>query len=54
MTFLIYKDSRKEWRWTLKAKNGRKIADCGEGYRSKSQVSKMIGKIILGPHKIIE
>jgi uncharacterized protein YegP (UPF0339 family) len=54
MTFLIYKDKGKEWRWTLRAKNGRKIADGGEGYKRKSQVVKMIGKIVMGPHRIIE
>jgi uncharacterized protein YegP (UPF0339 family) len=35
MDFFIYKDSRNEWRWYLKASNGRKIADSGEGYITK-------------------
>jgi uncharacterized protein YegP (UPF0339 family) len=32
----IYRDARREWRWRLKASNGRILADSGEGYRRKS------------------
>jgi len=35
MHFEIYRDHAGEWRWTLYAGNGRKIADSGEGYHSK-------------------
>jgi uncharacterized protein YegP (UPF0339 family) len=28
----IYKDRKKEWRWTLFASNGKKLACSGEGY----------------------
>lgn len=35
MKFHIYKDSAGEWRWRLKAVNGRIIADSGEGYSTK-------------------
>jgi uncharacterized protein YegP (UPF0339 family) len=35
MKFHIYKDSRQEYRWKLKAANGAIIADSGEGYSSK-------------------
>jgi uncharacterized protein YegP (UPF0339 family) len=31
-------DNAKEWRWRLKAANGRTIADSGEGYSAKSTV----------------
>lgn len=34
--FAIYKDARGEWRWTLYAKNARKIADGAEGYKNKA------------------
>jgi len=54
VTFIIYKDHRGEWRWTLRAKNGKKIADCGEGYKRRSQVKRMIEKIIIGPHAIAQ
>ncbi len=32
----IYRDSRREWRWRMKASNGRILADSGEGYRRKA------------------
>jgi len=35
MKFLIYKDSKKEWRWSLIARNGRIIADGSEGYKRR-------------------
>lgn len=35
MTYYIYKDRDSEWRWQLKASNGRIIADSGEGYRNR-------------------
>jgi len=35
MKFEIYRDTRSEYRWRLKAANGRIIADSGEGYVSK-------------------
>jgi uncharacterized protein len=35
-TLDIYRDSRREWRWRLKASNGRIVADSGEGYRRKA------------------
>jgi uncharacterized protein YegP (UPF0339 family) len=34
-TFEIYEDSRKEYRWRLKAANGQVIATSGQGYKSK-------------------
>ena len=32
MTFYLYKDVQNQWRWTLEADNGKKIANGGEGY----------------------
>jgi uncharacterized protein YegP (UPF0339 family) len=34
--FVIYKDARNEWRWTLYAANSRKIADGAEGYQNRA------------------
>jgi uncharacterized protein YegP (UPF0339 family) len=31
----VYQDSAGEWRWRLKAANGKVLADSGEGYSSK-------------------
>jgi uncharacterized protein YegP (UPF0339 family) len=33
--FHVYKDKAGEWRWHLKAANGRVVADSGEGYRDR-------------------
>ena len=37
MTYYYYKDNKGEWRWRLKASNGRVIADSGEGYKSEQE-----------------
>ena len=34
--FKVYRDKQGEWRWTMLAPNGRKIADSAEGYKKKS------------------
>lgn len=34
--FVLYRDARGEWRWTLYAENGRKIADSAEGYINRA------------------
>jgi len=34
MKFEIYCDKASEWRWRLKASNGKIIADSAEGYKS--------------------
>lgn len=36
MTFHIYRDRKGEYRWRLKAGNGRIVAVSGEGYRRKA------------------
>ncbi|SDW79177.1 YegP family protein [Litoreibacter albidus] len=36
MNYYIYKDTIGDWRWNLKASNGRIVADSAEGYRNKS------------------
>jgi uncharacterized protein YegP (UPF0339 family) len=33
--FHVYKDNAGEWRWHLKAANGRIVADSGEGYHDR-------------------
>ena len=35
MYYYVYKDTANQWRWTLYAANGRKIANAGEGYFNK-------------------
>lgn len=44
MKFHIYK-AKDGWRWHLRARNGRIIAESGEAYRAKSQCYKMIYRL---------
>lgn len=41
----VYRDRRREWRWTLFATNGRKVACSGEGYLRRSHCSAMARKL---------
>ena len=43
--FEIYKDKRGEWRWRLKAPNGRIMADSAEGYKTKDWCESATGKV---------
>ena len=49
MTFEIYTSRsvtlRKQWRWRLKAANGRIIATSGEGYHNRSDMLEIIDKM---------
>lgn len=45
MKFHIYRDRKGEYRWRLKAKNGRVIATSGEGYRRKRDCERRITDI---------
>ena len=45
MKFIIYQDKAKKWRWRLKARNGRIVADSGQGYSRKESMLKTIYSI---------
>ena len=45
MKFIIWKDSAGQWRWTLRARNGRIIADGSESYKRRAAAMAMIKKI---------
>jgi uncharacterized protein YegP (UPF0339 family) len=45
MTYYYYKDKQGEWRWRLKASNGRIVADSGEGYKSESECKADITRV---------
>ena len=36
MAYYVYRDRVGDWRWHLKAANGRIIADSGEGYANRA------------------
>jgi uncharacterized protein YegP (UPF0339 family) len=38
----IYRDARQEFRWRVRAPNGRIVADGAEGYRSRSDCVRML------------
>lgn len=46
LKFEIYRDSRSEFRWRLKAGNGRQIAKSDEGYKTKAACRKAVELII--------
>lgn len=37
MTYYYFKDHKGEWRWLLKARNGRLIAASGEAYKDEGE-----------------
>jgi uncharacterized protein YegP (UPF0339 family) len=43
-----YRDRKGEWRWTLYARNGKKIACSGEGYRRRRDCQAMALHIVSG------
>lgn len=45
-TFEIYRDKKKEFRWRLKASNGKIIADSAESYNRKGMMLKTLKKLI--------
>ena len=45
MKFKVYQDVQKQYRWTLYASNGRKLADSGEGYNNKNDCLSAIQSI---------
>ena len=51
MTFEVYKDSKGEFRWRLKATNGETIATSGEGYKAKADCTHGIDLIKEGASK---
>ena len=54
MKFYIYKDRAGEWRWRLKARNGRIVADSGEGYKTRAGVLAAVDRVALGVHACVE
>lgn len=55
-TFETYKDKKKEWRWRLKANNGKVIADSAESYKRnpERQIMKITLALGLGKFKIVK
>jgi len=53
----IYRDVRREWRWRLRASNGRILADSGEGYRRRASArhaAARVRTILAGDALVVE
>jgi uncharacterized protein len=50
LTFSIYQDTLRQYRWRLKASNGRIIADSGEGYVNRVDCQNAIALIMQNAH----
>jgi uncharacterized protein YegP (UPF0339 family) len=48
MKIIIFRDEKNEWRWRLIAKNGRIVADSGEGYKRRAAILRTIERIRVG------
>ena len=46
MKFYRYRDGKGEWRWRLKGRNGKILADSAESYKRLSACTAAIQKII--------
>lgn len=46
MKIRIYKDKRGEWRWRMVARNGRTVADSGEGYVRRSNARRAAYRLV--------
>jgi uncharacterized protein len=45
MSYYYYTDNKGEWRWRLKASNGKVLADSGEGYVNLSDCLEAIDRV---------
>lgn len=50
MTFTVYQDRSKEWRWRAK-RNGRITADSGEGYTRRYDCERAVRRFVKSIHK---
>ena len=54
-TMLVFQDVGGEWRWTLKSRNGRKVATSGESFSKKGnavRAAEMMLKMLRVPCRL--
>lgn len=44
--FQVYQDRKGEWRWRLRARNGRIVADSGEGYSRRRDADRAAKAVV--------
>lgn len=44
--FEVYKDTAGQWRWRLRSRNGRVVADSAEGYASKRNARRAVNSTL--------
>jgi uncharacterized protein YegP (UPF0339 family) len=42
----LYRDKQGHYRWRMKARNGKIVADCGEGYSSRKKCCKGLTRVV--------
>lgn len=45
-TVEVYQDKQGYWRWRLKARNRRVIAESGEGYSARYKATQAVGRLL--------
>lgn len=50
-TIETYRDRAKGWRWRLRHRNGRIVADCGEGYRRRADALRALSRLMSAPYE---
>ena len=48
MKFHLYRNASGDWAWTLLARNGRKVANGGEGYKRFGAMARTLAGIFAG------
>lgn len=43
--FETYRDRKREWRWRLRHRNGRIVAEGGEGYKSHATMKRSVQRM---------
>lgn len=51
--FHVYRDAAGEYRWQLRAPNGRIVADGGEGYKRRAGADRAVSRLILIAHSAL-
>jgi uncharacterized protein YegP (UPF0339 family) len=44
--YMMFRDAKSEWRWSLRAENGKIVATSGEGYEHRSDCLHAIGLVM--------